>query len=195
MVVRNNKVNTELASSTTTTTTTTPLGDENTARETILRRGYSHFAPIGKASIKGPSIQTNVLIHKTLPARGVVSSNPKRVERLLKRTSQEGLLTNVQEHTNVGWGVTIYTAMFRDVPIFVASVPMGAGGSGFAFFEMFAAGAQAVSFVQHNRQIVPRRNVGRSKPPLRTDTFSSLLLRVLLYRLFDMAATTDTQER
>jgi hypothetical protein len=129
-------------------TATTPfLVDENPASAN-LRRGYSQLAHNGNASIKGPSIHTNVLIKKTLPARGVVSSNPKRVERLLTRASEEGLLTNVQEHTNVGWGVTISTATFSGISIFVAGVPMGAAGSGFAFFEMFAAGAQAVSCLQ-----------------------------------------------
>jgi hypothetical protein len=131
-----------MGSSTTTTTT-------STTTSTPLQRGYSQLAPNGKASIKGPSIHTNVLIKKTLPARGVVSSNPKRVERLLTRATEEGLLTNIQEHTNVGWGVTIYTATLfgGNVPIFVAGVPMGSAGSGFAFFEMFAAGAQAVSLL------------------------------------------------
>jgi hypothetical protein len=170
MVVQNNKVM-ELRS-------TTPLVDENPSRE-ILRRGYSQLAPNGKASIKGPSIHTNVLIQKTLPARGVVSSNPKRVERLLTRASEEGLLTNVQEHTNVGWGVTIYTATFGDVPIFVAGVPMGAAGSGFAFFEMFAAGAQAVSCLQADRVAVSPGNVGHSKLcVLRVSTSIQVLLVV-----------------
>lgn len=203
MVVRTNNKVMELRS-----TTTTPLVDEeNTSRE-ILRRGYSQMALNGKASIKGPSIHTNVLIKKILPARGVVSSNPKRVERLLTRASEEGLLTNVQEHTNVGWGVTIYTAAFSDVPIFVAGVPMGAAGSGFAFFEMFAAGAQAVSCCLQSRGLCLRLLAVQSCARCSTSTHRinsttccsghSLLtyrslhaLMRLLYRLFDMAATTD----
>lgn len=107
-------------------------------------RGYSIFHATGLPSVIGPSATTNVLIKKQLPARGVVSSNPKRVERLIQRCVTGGLLVDVTEHTNAGWGVIIYTAFFEDVEIFIAGVPMGAAGSGFAFFEMYAAGAQAI---------------------------------------------------
>ena len=91
-----------------------------------------------------PSCATNVLIKEPLPARGIVSSNPKRVERLLERAQRDGLLTSVQQHTDAGWGVVIYTASYLHIPLFVASVPMGSAGAGVAFFEMYAAGALAI---------------------------------------------------
>jgi purine-nucleoside phosphorylase len=54
------------------------------------------------------------------------------------------LLSDLQEHTNAGWGILIYTATYENADMFLAAVPMGSAGSGFAFFEMFAAGAQAI---------------------------------------------------
>ena len=111
------------------------------ANSKLLRRGYSVFPTKGKPLVKGPSTYTNVIVKQPLPARGVVSSNPKRVERLLQNAKANNLLTNVKTHTNVGWGVTIFTAVYKnEVEIFIAGVPMGSAGSGFAFFELFAAG-------------------------------------------------------
>jgi hypothetical protein len=119
----------------------------------VLHRGYSVFPTKGTPLVDGPSTHTNVIIKQPLPARGVVSSNPKRVERLLQNAKENQLLTDIKTHTNVGWGVTIYTAVYKnDVEIFIAGVPMGSAGSGFAFFEMFAAGAQAVSTVATHHQ-------------------------------------------
>lgn len=118
-----------------------------------LHRGYSVFPTKGMPVVDGPSTHTNVIIKKPLPARGVVSSNPKRVERLLRNAKENQLLTDIKSHTDVGWGVNIATAVYHDkqndcsVEIFIAGVPMGSAGSGFAFFEMFAAGAQAVSII------------------------------------------------
>jgi hypothetical protein len=110
-----------------------------------IHRGYSVFPAHGTPVVNGPSIHTNVIIKRPLPSRGVVSSNPKRVERLLQHAEKLGLLTEIKMHTNVGWGITIHSAVYKNVEIFVAGIPMGSAGSGFAFFEMFAAGAQAVS--------------------------------------------------
>lgn len=100
--------------------------------------------PSGKPQITGASIQTNVLIKSVLPARGIVSSNPLRVERLLDQASKNGVLQNVRAHTDSGWGVKISTATYKGVEIFVAVIPLGSTGAAFAFFEMFAAGAQAI---------------------------------------------------
>lgn len=85
-----------------------------------------------------------MLIKTPLPARGIVSSNPLRVERLLKKAVLDGVLRNVKEHTNSGWGVNIKTTMYKGVELFIAVIPLGSTGAGFAFFEMFAAGAQAI---------------------------------------------------
>lgn len=106
--------------------------------------GNSICIPSVKPTINGPSIHTNVLIKSALPARGIVSSNPLRVERLLDQAYKNGVLTNVKEHTNSGWGVKISTASYKGAEIFVAVIPLGSTGAGFAFFEMFAAGAQAI---------------------------------------------------
>ena len=92
----------------------------------------------------GASIHTNVLIKNPLPARGIVSSNPLRVERLLHKAAKDGVLSQVKGHTDKGWGVKISTATYKGVEIFVAVIPLGSTGAGFAFFEMFAAGAQAI---------------------------------------------------
>ncbi|KAJ1462951.1 hypothetical protein M885DRAFT_609984, partial [Pelagophyceae sp. CCMP2097] len=93
---------------------------------------------------EGPSCYTNVLVKSPLPERGIVSSNPKRVERLLSSAQSDGSLSNVMPHTDAGWGVIVHTAKYRDTSIFIAAVPMGSAGAGVAFFEMFAAGARAI---------------------------------------------------
>jgi purine-nucleoside phosphorylase len=112
------------------------------AKETSFRRGYSTF-PLSEAPrVRGASTHSNVIIKKRLPARGIVSSNPKRLERLIQQSGH--LLSDLQEHTNAGWGILIYTATYENADMFLAAVPMGSAGSGFAFFEMFAAGAQAI---------------------------------------------------
>lgn len=108
----------------------------------MIQRGYSTLTHTEEPSVNGASIDQNVLVKQRLPSRGIVSSNPKRVERLLQRST--GLLKDIKEHTNSGWGVVIYTCTYDGIPMFIGSVPMGAGGSGFAFFEMYAAGAQVV---------------------------------------------------
>ena len=94
---------------------------------------------------------TNVLIKKALPPRGLVSSYRKRMERLLTTLRENNMLQgDVRFHTNAGWGVVIWTATVallggnEAVEFFFAVVPIGSTGSGFAFFEMYAAGAQAI---------------------------------------------------
>ena len=102
--------------------------------------------PTGKPTVTGASIHTNVLIKNPLPARGIVSSNPLRVERLLQNASKDGVLTRInRSHTDSGWGIKIATAVYKnDTEIFIAVIPLGSTGAGFCFFEMFAAGAQAI---------------------------------------------------
>lgn len=96
---------------------------------------------------------TNVLIKKALPPRGLVSSYRKRMERLITTLRENSMLQgDVRFHTNAGWGVVIWTATVlllegnnnQAVEFFFAVVPIGSTGSGFAFFEMYAAGAQAI---------------------------------------------------
>ncbi|CAB9497831.1 expressed unknown protein [Seminavis robusta] len=120
-----------------------PASNETTIDETIC-------IPAQKPTINGPSIHTNVLIKSALPARGIVSSNPLRVERLLRQAEINGVLSHVKVHTDKGWGVKISTATYKGVPIFIAVIPLGSSGAGFAFFEMFAAGAQALVRVGAN---------------------------------------------
>ena len=83
------------------------------------------------------TLQENVLIKHPLPQAGIVCSNPQRSQRLLAR------LKSVQLHTD-SWGVTVHTGHYGSHPLFVAGVPMGAGGSGFAFLEMYAAEARYI---------------------------------------------------
>lgn len=80
----------------------------------------------------------NVIIKKPLPVAGIVCSNPQRTQRLVNRYFPEAQL-----HTD-SWGIVIYTGSYQGHDMFVASVPMGAGGSGFAFLEMYAAEAHYI---------------------------------------------------
>jgi uridine phosphorylase len=54
------------------------------------------------------------------------------------------LLQDVKIHTDSGWGIRIWTAVYQGVEMFVAIVPMGSTGAGFCFWEMYAAQAQAI---------------------------------------------------
>ncbi len=92
----------------------------------------------------------NVIIKKPLPAAGIVCSNPQRTQRLVNRYFPEAQL-----HTD-SWGIVIYTGSYQGHDMFVASVPMGAGGSGFAFLEMYAAEAHyIVRYGSNDRYVTP----------------------------------------
>lgn len=84
------------------------------------------------------TLKENVVIKKNVPLCGVCCSNPERMKRILELN-----LNNISEHTN-SWGINIYTGTYKNSEIFVSSVPMGAAGSGFAFHELFAAGAKNI---------------------------------------------------
>lgn len=80
----------------------------------------------------------NTLVVKSrLPAFGVVSTHPERVERLIQRLEHPKLHT---QH----WGTTIHTGMYAGREIFISCVPMGSAGAGFAFFEMYHWGAKYI---------------------------------------------------
>jgi len=130
----------------------------------LTRRGYSALNMANMTpAITGASTETNVLIKKALPARGIVSSNPKRIDRFLTTASRKGLISDIKKHTDSGWGIVIWTVTFHNVEYFIAVVPIGATGAGFAFFELFAAGAQAVlrfgAGSNANRESLPREIV------------------------------------
>ena len=123
-------------------------------KKRLLHRGYSAFLSCDHAHIQGASCDSNVIIKSILPSRGVVSSNAARVDRLLQHAKEIQLLTEIQEHTNSGWGIKIHTAIYMNyLEVFIASIPMGSAGAGFAIFEMFAAGAQAVSSVCYSTRL------------------------------------------
>lgn len=84
------------------------------------------------------SKSTNLVIKKELPLVGVTCSNPQRAMRLINSK-----LDNARIHSD-SWGVTIYTGEYKNTRMFVAIVPMGSAGAGFAFLEMFVAGAEHV---------------------------------------------------
>lgn len=69
---------------------------------------------------------------------GVVTSNPQRALRLVEKK-----ILDAETHTDA-WGIVVHTGRYKEVTVFVASVPMGGGGSGFAFLELFASGARSV---------------------------------------------------
>jgi uridine phosphorylase len=122
--------------------------DANAETKTKFKRGYSFLEMTGEPRVQGASIHSNVLIKNSLPARGVVSSNPLRIERLLrccgKDSIGEPLLKDIKIHTDSGWGIRIWTAVYQGVEMFVAIVPMGSTGAGFCFWEMYSAQAQAI---------------------------------------------------
>ncbi len=100
------------------------------------------------------SINTNIVIKKKLPACGIVCSNPQRAKRIIKRELSDSVL-----HCN-SWGIVIYIGKYRGKKVFVGSVPMGAAGSGFAFFEMYVAGAKyIVRYGSNDRHINEQENV------------------------------------
>lgn len=82
--------------------------------------------------------QENVIVKSSLPSAGVACSNPQRCGRLVAN-----FLENARTHTD-SWGIKIQTGIYRGQEVFVAAVPMGAGGSGFAFLELFAAEAEYI---------------------------------------------------
>lgn len=102
--------------------------------------------------ISGTSIHTNVLVKKNLPARGLVSSNPLRVERLVQKCVDNGILSNLVLHSNPGWGLKVWTCSFSGFEIFIAISPMGSTGSGMCFWELYAAQAQAIIRLGANDQ-------------------------------------------
>ena len=78
----------------------------------------------------------NVILKSAVPAHGLVCSNPARAQRV-----SEHLLRESRQLCNE-WGFSVSSGYTVDnLACFVAAVPMGAGGSGFAFHELFAAGA------------------------------------------------------
>ena len=94
--------------------------------------------------------QENVIVKLSLPAAGVACSNPQRCGRLVAN-----FLEKARTHTD-SWGIEIQTGIYRGQEVFVAAVPMGAGGSGFAFLELFAAGAEyIVRYGSNDRQVSP----------------------------------------
>ena len=94
--------------------------------------------------------QENVIVKPSLPSAGVACSNPQRCRRLVAN-----FLENALTHTD-SWGIEIQTGIYRGQEVFVAAVPMGAGGSGFAFLELFAAGAEyIVRYGSNDHQVSP----------------------------------------
>jgi len=69
----------------------------------------------------------------------------------------ENHIEHPRRHTD-SWGVSVWTGEFGGTEVFVASVPMGAGGSGFAFHELFSAGALAIiRFGSNDRRVTAER--------------------------------------
>jgi len=96
------------------------------------------------------TISENVIIKKPLPSAGIVCSNSQRTQRLVNRYFPEAQL-----HTD-SWGIVIYTAIYQEHDMFIASVPMGAGGSGFAFLEMYAAETEyIIGYGSNDRYVTP----------------------------------------
>jgi hypothetical protein len=126
-----------------------------------MKRGYSMLQLSSACRVAGTSIATNVLIKQSVPARGLVSSNPLRIERLIKRCQDAGLVHNLQLHTDKGWGIKIWTCTVVEggCDIFIAVTPMGSTGSGMCFWELYAAHAQAILRLGANDQTRDKNEV------------------------------------
>ncbi|KAI8895009.1 hypothetical protein BC833DRAFT_602779 [Globomyces pollinis-pini] len=81
------------------------------------------------------SLATNIVIKSKLPKYGIVCSNPQRARRLANKYLQSPKLTFDS------WGIEVYISS-DDCIFFIAAVPVGAGGSAFAFHQMYVAGAE-----------------------------------------------------
>ena len=99
------------------------------------------------------TLAENVLVKCPLPDRGIVCSNPQRATRLVNR-----VFAQPKVHTDA-WGLVIYTGALEQTELFIASVPMGAGGSGFAFLELYAAGAKYLVRYGSNDRYVNEKNL------------------------------------
>lgn len=82
-------------------------------------------------------------------------SNPERAKRLTH------LLSSPTCHTK-SWGIEINTGYYQDTEVLIASVPMGAGGSGFAFHELYVAGADLLVRMGSNDHLVTREDMHRT---------------------------------
>lgn len=82
------------------------------------------------------TIKQNVVIKNMVPISGITCSNPERAMRIVRNNLEDVVL-----HTS-SWGIVVHTGRYKNEDVFIASVPMGAAGSGFAFHELFAAGAK-----------------------------------------------------
>ncbi len=91
----------------------------------------------------------NVILKSAVPAHGLVCSNPARAQRVAEHLLGESRQLCDQWGFSVSSGYTV-----DNLECFVAAVPMGAGGSGFAFHELFAAGAHyVIRYGSSDRQI------------------------------------------
>jgi uridine phosphorylase len=91
----------------------------------------------------------NVILKQAVPAHGIVCSNPARAARVAERLLSE------PRWLCDAWGFSVTTGHSAEGrACFVAAVPMGAGGSGFAFHELFAAGARfIIRYGSSDRQV------------------------------------------
>lgn len=99
------------------------------------------------------TLQHNTIVRAPLPKLGINCSNPHRAQRLVAAFLRKPIL-----HTD-SWGTIIYTGSYNNVPIFIATVPVGASGSGLAFFEIFAAGAEFLVRYGSNDRLVTEKNL------------------------------------
>lgn len=81
------------------------------------------------------TIKENVIIKKRVPSCGICCSNPERMQRIVDNN-----LVDSYTHTD-SWGVKVIVGKFNYKEVFLATAPMGAAGSAFAFHELYASGA------------------------------------------------------
>ncbi|MCX8514646.1 MAG: S-methyl-5-thioribose kinase, partial [Burkholderiales bacterium] len=87
------------------------------------------------------SLTENLIIKSNMPSVGIVSSNPKRAERIAYSCLQDViLLTEYQS----AWALDIYIGKYKDKFVFVAGVALGASGASFAIQQLASAGAKVI---------------------------------------------------
>lgn len=87
------------------------------------------------------TIDQNLIIKKPVPAVGIICSNPRRVERIVK--SHLSHAVHLKEY-NTAWQLDIYVGSYQGKHFFVAAVPVGAAGAAYAIQQLATAGARYI---------------------------------------------------
>ncbi len=87
------------------------------------------------------TLEQNLIIKNPLPKVGIICSNPRRVERIVK--SHLSNVVFLKEYTTA-WQLDVYIGSYQNKNMFIAVVPVGASGAGFVIQQLVVAGAQHI---------------------------------------------------